>query len=202
MKTLIAVPAMSMVHTGFMTSLLSMARPGESSFGITEGTLIHSARNILAQHAVEGGFDRILWIDSDMRVPYDMMQRMGKDLDEGREFVCGLFVMRIYPSKPVIYSDIKREDGRYAGIIYHDYPKDKVFPIAACGFGAVMMTTRLYLKAKEKAENPFAPIENLGEDMSFCLRLKDIAPLYCDSRIKVPHIGLYDYTENDVEVEE
>lgn len=199
MRTLIAIPCMSMVHTGFMTALLSMQRPADSVFAITEGSLIYSARNLLARQAVEGGFDRILWLDSDMRPPRDLLTRLSADMDKGMEFVCGLYFSRVLPSKPVIYRQITaKNDGTYSTEIYDGYPKDSIFPIAAAGFGAVMMTTRLYTQTVNLSDesNPFMPLQNLGEDLAFCWRMPDSVTLYCDSRIKVPHIGLIDYTED------
>lgn len=202
MKTLIAIPCMSHVPTGFMSSLLGMYRPSNAQFAITEATVVHSARNILANVAVQSGCDRILWIDSDMRVPGDLLRRLTADADEGMEFVCGLYFRRTIPTDVTIYSDIlEKPDGTYKTALMRIYPKDTRFKIAGCGFGAVLMGTNVYLRALAKSgptKNPFQPIENLGEDISFCYRIKDEVDMWCDSRIKVPHIGMYDYTENDL----
>lgn len=201
-KTLIAIPAMSTVHTGFMSSVLGMYRPADAQFAITEATVVHSARNILAKVAVEGGFDRIMWIDSDMRVPGDLLRRLSADADEGMDFVCGLYFRKTIPTDVTIYSDIRENpDGTYKTTLMKIFPKDTRFKIAGCGFGAVLMNTDVYLHALAKSgptKNPFQPIENLGEDISFCYRIKDEVEMWCDSRVKVPHIGLYDYTENDL----
>ena len=167
---------------------------------VTEGTLIHTARNILAKQALEGGFDRILWLDSDMRPPRDLMRRLSADMDDGLQFVCGMYFKRRLPLEPAIYKHVEVGDrGIGKSEIYDDYPKDSLFQIAAAGFGAVMMTTRLYDKAAQQTAcgNPFLPVENLGEDLAFCLRaMAEGGKLYCDSRIKVPHIGYIDYTED------
>lgn len=202
MRTLIAIPCMSTVPTGFMTALLSMDRPEDSMIAVTEGTLIHTARNILARQALEGGFDRILWLDSDMRPPRDLMRRLSEhmDDDDSLQFVCGLYFKRRLPLEPAIYKRVEiRDRGIGKSEIYEDYPMDTLFQIAAAGFGAVMMTTRLYDKVAQRVEcgNPFLPIENLGEDLAFCLRATAVGgKLYCDSSIKVPHIGYIDYTED------
>lgn len=202
MKTLIAIPCMSTVPTGFMTAMLGMDRPEGSMIAVTEGTLIHTARNILAKQALEGGFDRILWLDSDMRPPRDLMRRLSEhmDDDDSLQFVCGLYFKRRLPLEPAIYKSVEiRDRGIGKSEIYEDYPMDTLFQIAAAGFGAVMMTTRLYDKAAQRVEcgNPFLPLENLGEDLAFCLRAAAAGgKLYCDSSIKVPHIGYIDYTED------
>ena len=66
MKTLIAIPCMDTVQTGFMLSLLQMRRVGEVGFSIISSSLIYDARNSIAKKAIEEGFDRMLWLDSDM----------------------------------------------------------------------------------------------------------------------------------------
>ena len=59
MKTLIAIPAMDMMHTPFVNSLLGLRRVGDVGVSITVSTLVHDARNRLAKQAVDEGYDRI-----------------------------------------------------------------------------------------------------------------------------------------------
>ena len=82
MKTLIAIPCMDMVHTGFMKSLMMMNRVGDIGFSIISSSLIYDARNTLAKHGVDGDFDRILWLDSDMEFEPDLLKRLSQDMDE------------------------------------------------------------------------------------------------------------------------
>ena len=48
MKTLIAVPCGDMVHTDFMTSLIALQKPPDTSFTVVKNTLVHVARNRIA----------------------------------------------------------------------------------------------------------------------------------------------------------
>jgi hypothetical protein len=83
-----------------------------------------------------------------------------------------------------------------AAIHYMDYPQDAVFPIDACGFGAVMTSVDLLKRVKEKLGMPFSPAAGFGEDLSFCLRVKNVgSQCWCDSRVKVGHIGQRTITE-------
>ena len=72
-KTLIAIPCMDMVHTGFMRSLLGLHHPGAVRYSLTMSSLIYDARNSLAKQAVTEGYDRVLWLDSDMDFAPDLM---------------------------------------------------------------------------------------------------------------------------------
>lgn len=196
MRTLIAIPCMDMVHTIFLKSLLGMKRVGDVVYSITASSLIYDARNGIAKQAVTENFDRVLWLDSDMDFDNDLMERLSADLDEGREFVSGLYFTRKAPIKPNIFSecgyyhDPENKEVTPVAVNYWDYPKDEIFPVAACGFGGCMMTTDLIKRIGEQFGMPFSPILGFGEDLSFCTRAKQVgAELYCDSRIKMGHVG-------------
>ena len=196
-RTLIAIPCMDMVPTTFFISMMGLKKVGTCSFGNTMNSLVYDARNQLAKRAVDGGFDRILWLDSDMQFEPDLMERLSADLDEGRDMVSGLYFTRRKDPKPVIYSRcgiFRSEDGTdVRPIVEHftDYPRDQVFQIEACGFGAVMMNTSLIERVINTFGQPFAPIYGFGEDLSFCLRCQELGvPMFCDSRAKLGHVGL------------
>jgi len=201
MKTLVALPCMDMVHTIFLKSLLSMDRIGTCGFAFSCSSLIYDARNQLAKQAVTEGYDRVLWLDSDMDFQPDLLKRLSERMDEGREFVTGLYFKRKAPVKPVIYKDIGCIDNKEKGITpvavcYEDYPKDSIFTIAGCGFGGVLMSTDLISKVGDKFGMPFSPIMGFGEDLSFCIRASELGiEMYCDSSVKMGHVGLGTKTE-------
>lgn len=190
-KVLIAVPALDVMPTQTTWSLLNLTRDQPSRFSFIVRASCHDARNLLAREAIDSGADRVLWIDSDMVFEPDLMQRLGKDLDAGWDMVCGIYFKRELPVTPVIYREVNRAEGRAEP--YLDYPRDAVFPIAGCGFGAVMMRTALL---RRMCARPFTPFERLSEDLSFCWRADDLgARIACDSRVKVGHVGQIVYGE-------
>lgn len=206
MKYLIAIPCMDMVHTPFLRALLSLERAqGSVQYAISCSSLIYTARNKLLEDAVKNGADRILWFDSDMDFPPDTMLRLAADMDEGKEFVSGLYFKRRAPIQPVIYENVgyyhnTMSDGSESvtpvAITMDDYPRDSMFEIEAAGFGCVMHSVDLARRIMEKYGAPFSPILGFGEDLSFCKRAKDVgATLWCDSRIKLGHIGIGTITE-------
>lgn len=200
MKYLVAIPCFDMVHTDFMLSMLNMQRVGECYCQVVKSSLIYDARNKLVQQAIDNGFDRILWLDSDIVFDPDLMVRLAKHIDDGLEYVSGLYFKRQYPTEPVVFQTITQvQDGKELvtkALVYKDYPKDQLFEVDATGFGAVMMTVDLAKGVRSKFGLPFSPHLGLGEDMSFCWRAKQVgAKLYCDSRIKLKHIGSIAYSE-------
>lgn len=201
MKTLIVVPCMDTLHTAFFTSAMQMRRVGECDIKVTSSSLVYDARNQLAKAAVDGGYDRILWLDSDMTFEPDLMERLNARLDEGLEICSGIYFTRRAPVKPVIYQEVGAQPLGSGQMLpfahsYLDYPHDSLFECAGVGFGGVMMTVDLLKKVQEKYGLPFSPILGFGEDLSFCLRLTEMGvKMYCDSSVKMGHIGLITFNE-------
>lgn len=205
MSLYVAIPCMDTIPTEFASSLLTLHVPPKSAYGFTVATLVYDARNTLAKAVLETKeFDRVLWLDSDMKFTNDLAERLSADIDEGRDFVSGLYVARKEPIKPIIFSSCgyrendKGEPETYADF-YMDYPRDEVFEVGAVGFGCLMVTRDLLEKVYQNYGAPFAPLPGFGEDLSFCHRCKELGiKMYCDSRIKCGHIGTKVYTENDL----
>lgn len=202
MRTLIGVPCMDMVSTSFMTSLAGLEPVGETELCVIQSSLIYDARNSISKHAVEAGWDRILWLDSDMVFSGKLLEKLSKHLDDGKDFVSGLYFTRRHPTLPTIFSDVRMDevDGKKQPVAeaYKDYPRDSVFEIEACGFGAVLMSTDVVRKVYDAFGIPFSPVLGFGEDISFCLRARKLGiPLWCDSSIKLGHVGYHMITEDN-----
>lgn len=191
---------MGKVDTPFFRSwtdmvIYSQARGIQIDYATSESSLVYDARNQLAKKAVEEGYDRIMWIDTDMTFEPDILEKLSADMDEGLDYVAALFYGRKRPFWPCIYSETgyrELEDKTflpYATKI-KDYPRDQLFEVEASGAGAFMVSVDLVKRISERFGLPFSPIIGFGEDLSFCRRAKELgSKLYCDSRIKVGHIG-------------
>ena len=200
LKTLIAIPCMDMIHADFVRALLSLEISGEVQYTFAQSSLIYDARNQLAEIALRDNFDRVLWLDSDMSFPPSLFKRLHEHLDMGRECATGLYFGRRPPFGPIIFKNIwfTYED-RFPtphAESYDDWPRDELFTVKACGFGAVMMTADLLRRVAKRYGPPFTPVSGFGEDISFCLRAGEIgAEIFCDGTIKMGHVGLMTYTE-------
>lgn len=188
MKTLIAIPAMEQMHTWTVQCLEKLRRVGECDTEFIIRMQVDMARNVLAQKACEVGYDRVLWLDSDMTFEPDIMERLSDDLEQ-YDIVTGLYFKRTFPLEPVIYSSIA--EGK--AVTFWDYPQDELFPVAGCGFGGVLMRTEVL---RDLSEPPFLPFLHLGEDLSFCVRMAEKGiKIACDSRIKMGHMGTIVFSE-------
>ena len=85
MRTLIAVPCMDTVQTRFMISLMMMKRTEDfCNFYFYMNSLTYDARNSITKEAIEEGYDRVLWLDSDMSFGPELMEQLGERIDEER----------------------------------------------------------------------------------------------------------------------
>lgn len=199
MKTLVAIPCGDMVHTDFVRALMSMRMTGEVQITWAQGSLIYDARNQLCEIALNGGFERVLWLDSDMQFQPDLFERLHARLDEGKELVSGLYFTRKTPVEPVAYKTLlisHEKQWPQPHIAKVDAWGDEPMQISGCGFGAVMTSTELLARVRKEYGTPFTPINNLGEDLAFCWKASQLgADLWLDPTIKCGHVGLALYTE-------
>lgn len=198
MKYLIAVPCMDTIPTQFVKSLVGMRVSGTIEIAFSANSLVYDSRNLLSRKACEQGFDRVLWLDSDMVFGSDLFERLTARLDAGLDFVSGLYFRRKVPIEPTIYKTLYMKNDKIpVADPYLDYPEG-VFEIAACGFGAVMVNTAVIQRVGEEYGLPFSPILGFSEDFSFCMRARELGfKLYCDSTIKLGHVGYKEFTEAD-----
>lgn len=206
MKVLVAIPCMDMMHSLFVKSLLGLKRVGEMQFAFSASSLVYDSRNGLSKKAISEGFDFVLWLDSDMEFQPDLLERLMEDMKEGREYVSGLYFKRKAPVAPVIYEKVgyyhQGDEVTPCAVPLLKYPWG-VFEVEGTGFGAVLMSVDALKKVVEKYGAPFSPILGFGEDLSFCMRAKEVGiKMYCDSTVQVGHVGFKTYTAQDYLYEE
>ena len=126
-----------------------------------------------------------------------MFIKLSEDMDEGLDYVCGLFFKRMSPTGPVIYKGMLYDDTKTLPEsrldTYWNYPRDQVFQVAGSGTAATLINLDVFERLIKSGECfPFSPMTGIGEDISFCIRLNKLGiKMYCDSRVKVDHIGKF-----------
>lgn len=202
MRTLVCVPCRTQVDTDFMTSILRIERVKDTHFSFLQGALVYDSRNAFAANAITQEYDRLMFIDSDMVFQPDVLKRLSADMDTGIDYVSALCFSRKPPIKPMIYTrcDIRTmEDGTPCQDTehYYDYPQDSLFRIQGSGTGCVMISVPVLKAVWDQFGPPFMPTQVMGEDLAFCYRLNQLhIPMYCDSAVKLGHIGQAIFDEN------
>ena len=190
MKILIAVPSMDQVPVQFAQSLSMLYRVGDCSVAFQVGSLIYTSRNHLAGIAIEQQYDYVMWFDSDMVFRPDTLQRMVEELERDNiDILTGLYFRRVYPFKPVLFSKLVPIEKGWEWEEPTEIP-DKPFELAGCGFGCVLMKTEVLMDVQAKFNDMFGPLNNIGEDLSFCWRAAQCGyKVVCDPSIVLGHVG-------------
>ncbi len=194
-KVLIAVPCMDQLPAQFAHSLATLTSYGipdtKISVWFNLGSLIYSSRDQIAKKALADEADLIMWFDSDMVFNPDTLINMLKIIDEGADMVTGIYYRRTPPFTPTIFDkmDIDLEKQAADWTDFKTIP-DELFEVGACGFGCVLMRTEMIVSVFSKFGQMFAPIGNVGEDISFCWRARQCGyKIIADPSIKLGHVG-------------
>lgn len=194
-KILIAIPTMDMVPMGFAQSLAMLNKVGECVVSSVVGSLIYDARNKLAAEAVKLEADYVMWFDSDMIFQADTLERLMKDLDDGKDIVSGLYFRRSAPFSPVAFEKVNISSDVCDFKDYHG-ALTGIHEVEGVGFGCVLMRSDILFECFSKYGTCFSPIGAVGEDLSFCWRARELGyKIYLDADIKLGHVGHLIVTE-------
>ena len=194
-KILIAVPCMDQVPAQFANSIATLTSYGiegvEISLRFNLGSLVYTSRNYLALMAMQDEADLIMWFDSDMVFNPDTLLRLLKDIDDGADFVTGVYYRRTSPFTPTLFSKLDiNEEGVAIWDQIEEVPDKGLFEVAGCGFGCVLMKTDIARDVFKKFGRLFSPIGEVGEDLSFCWRARECGyKLVCDPDIPLGHVA-------------
>jgi hypothetical protein len=145
-------------------------------------------RNLIIQQALENNCTHILFIDDDTAFRPDLLSRL---IAHNVDIVTGLYLMRNYPHKPIIFDSADAE-GRclHSWLFPH---KTGLIKIVAAGLGCCLIKTDVFRKMQQ-------PWIRLGElekdhwcdDIGFFRRVRQEIPnieVYCDTDTRVGHIA-------------
>jgi glycosyltransferase involved in cell wall biosynthesis len=202
MKVAICIPARDEVATGFAHDLAIMSArfygnaPPGTLFNIhtVAGTLIADQRQKLAKMAL--GSDYILFLDSDMRFPAYLLEKMIK---HDKDIVACNYPTRRLPVKTVAFSDFSSLKCVYSG------DKTGLEEVDAVGMGVMLIKSEVFKKLPLPWFNvSFLPSVNMfvGEDIYFCkLAQAHGYKVFIDHDLskEVRHIGIMDFTHDHAE---
>ena len=180
-KVLVGMPTMGNMDIDAVKSLMQLEHDG--SVDIVSESLVYDARDKIAMDALAGKVDWVMWLDSDIIYPSNIIRKL---MASNKDMVTGIYYKRTPPYTPCIY---KLEDNKLKS--YIDYPEDKLFPVEAAGFGCMLMKASVIQRVYDKFGGCFFPVNGVGgEDLSFIRRAKDIGiEVWCDSSVLCGHVG-------------
>jgi hypothetical protein len=172
------------------------------SFLTQDGFLLDQMRNLLVQTAIESDQTHILFLDTDMTFPRNVVKLMVEDFRDNPEadVVSGLYTWKKPPFLPHVYPtyDEDKKNFRVGG----QFPLTSPFWVAASGTGCLMIKTDFlkkfdppwFLFERDVNKKPLgAPI--IGEDLYF---FRECRPkTLCDPRISCKHYKSNGYSIDD-----
>lgn len=161
--------------------------------GVTERTLVHTARNVLAEEFLKTDCEWAFWLDSDMVLPDNtipVMMRWAKTMDA--KFLTGIYYQRIGEHRPLVLIRDEKKD-KWGGFNVRPPEGSKApFRVDYCGFGAVLMhrdvlqqLERPYFRYTTSDDN-----RDFSEDFYFCEQARKAnIPLWAIPELDCLHIG-------------
>lgn len=189
-KLLIAIPCYDTMRAEFVQSLTAlMAKLTADGIvyevKIISGTVVHTARDNLAKHAVNNGFSHVLWLDADMVFDDTILEDLtisGKT----DQIICGLFISRHNPYLTCMFTRVDALVER----VDEDHIPDDTFRIGACGFACVLTPADALRNILNNHLTAFLPTIRLSEDLAFCQRATGLGyQIWCEPTARVGHVG-------------
>lgn len=188
MKLLIAIPTYDYMHFQFVDCFTKLIRRLDED-GIDYevcfqgGTLVYVGRDKLAKKAIDEGFTHMLWLDSDMIFSEELLDNL---MFSGKDFVTGIAHGRRAPHMSCLFKKVWPSVTRWEG---HDYPA-QTFEVGGCGFACVFIKTEIVKAVWEKNGTAFFPMRELGEDLAFCKRARELGfTIWAEPTVWLGHIG-------------
>lgn len=191
-KICLAIPCVGTVRIETLMSVVAMLNQTRHDiyFAYREGAYIEQNRARLIQIAVEQGCDKLFFLDSDIVVEGDVINKL---LAHNKPVIGAAYNNRSLP----LYSNVKIADETGKLINYPELPKE-LFKCAAVPTGAMLID----LPTVTKLSQPWFDLTyfedgtlNLGEDVYFCMKLTQElgVEIWCDPTIQIGHIGTFTY---------
>lgn len=206
MKILIAVPTFENIYPDTFKSIYDLDVSGhDAQFEYVRGYDCATARNRIAQMALDKGADYVLMVDNDVVLPKDALQNM---LEDAKDVCLGFYAHRdadnIYRGRTCVcrlYDD--------NGVKYFNYPLESEYKaeelrgmresgqhkvqIHGGGMGCALIRTGVF----NRIQYPWYDWVNyknehrgmLSEDLYFCEACRKIGiPIYTDTRAVCGHM--------------
>ena len=205
-RVLIAVPTFENITPDTFKAIYDLDKGGnECLFEFVRGYDCASARNKIAEKALELNADYVFMIDSDVTVPRSALVHL---LSHGVDVCSGFYMHRDSSTNAVTERTCICKLQRPDGGLYFDYPFESewtadelrekrdngeyLIQIHGGGMGCILINTRVFYELRYPYFN-WEIWQNgagmLSEDLYFCEQLKNEGiPIYADTRVACGHL--------------
>lgn len=184
-KIAIGIATSDSIKTKTFATILSLIKKNPKIDVLLEQSCyVHKNREKLAERAIEGDYDYLFFIDSDMCFASEVLDRL---IERNKDIIGANYHKRNLNKEPIIKF---RENNQF---IIKPIPED-IFECASLGTGCMLIR----VDALKKMQKPLFDFnykgEEMGEDVYFCLKAKDTGyEIWCDNTMDIGHIGEFIY---------
>jgi len=195
----VCTPARDMVHTNYtycmvnMVSYHTLNTTDAISLKIMQGTIIQNQRADLCLDAMREGCSHILFIDSDMTFPQDMVQRLLKhDVD----IVAANCARRRMPTGPTAQN---YDENGVRQLVYTMLDSTGLEEVGSIGTGIMLIKKEVFQNMSEPwFDMPWQVVKRgyMGEDVFFCKKAQELGfKVYIDHDVskEIGHIGTFEF---------
>ena len=195
----VCTPARDMVHTMYTYDLVNMVAyhtmntNDAVSLKISQGTLIANQRAELSLDAMQENCSHVLFVDSDMRFPQDMIGRLLKhDLD----IVATNCARRRMPTGPT--AQLYKENGDRE-LVWTMSDSTGLQEVGSVGMGVMLIKANVFAALSEPwFETPWRHDKRgyIGEDVFFCQKAAAAGfKIHIDHDVskEIGHIGTFEF---------
>lgn len=183
---LLAVPTFENISPETFRSIYALK--GDAVFDYVTGYDCAKARNAIARKALDGGFDYVLMVDSDIVLPVHALEYL---MEYPADIVFGIYSRKKKPEetevfKPGTFDFSDRftvEELRTAG-------KARI-AVKGAGFGCALVRTQIFNELQYPWFNFLSYQDNtfLSEDLYFCMMAEQNYSMQVDTRVWCGHIA-------------
>lgn len=195
MRILIAVPTFESIRPETFKSIYGLDPAGnELLFDYVKGYDCARARNLIANETLEGGFDAVLMVDSDIVLPRDALKLMCENsplLGGPADVVLGAYPRRFDMEGSELFSNDRYDFTDENRIRFRDMPRGR-FACKGGGLGCALVRAHVF----ETWPHPwfkyveYDPDTVLSEDNFFCFNAAQQGnSIEGDGRVRCGHIG-------------
>jgi hypothetical protein len=195
----ICVPCRDMVHSVFASNLFALLQKSISAnydvnFLMLQGSLISAQRQRLAELAIEQNSNYVMWLDSDMGFPVDIIDSL---LVHKKDIVACNYSTRTPPYKGVAYKTI----GNWDSWINNENT-NILDSVEGVGMGCMLVNTDVYKSLPKPWFEIFYSDQystHLGEDFYFCIKAREHKyDIWVDLKTskQIKHFGTAEFQSN------
>jgi hypothetical protein len=193
-KVMIGLPIHRPVEFRVFESFIRMTNQRNDiklEFSMVSNSLIYDAREYVAEQFMKSDNEYLMFIDSDMTFHPQSIEFLVR---HDKEFVTAKAFKRVHPYQPCFYTKVQYENN----IPHLEVPTqygEGLLPIEGAGLACALIKRSAFEKLKAPY---FFPLPNTGEDLSFCIKLKEAGvKMYCDTTLQFGHLAQREVFEKD-----